>query len=476
MVNKRTFYLAIFTFLIVSGSFFVPNFKLNTSSLSISFSLSTNYIYAETVDEREARLRAELAQTEKEIKANEAILSTTKQQSASLARDITILNAQIKLAQLNIKAKNIAIEQLGKDITAKTKHIGTLEDRLERGKDSVAQIMRKSYQLGSYSLAEIMLEDDSIAEFFANLDEYEQVQKSMYDLFADIRDTKDTVEVERTDLGKKKNKETDARVVIEEQKKIVEKKGKEKAVLLADTKGQEAAYETLLAVKRKKAGEIRAALFSLRDTDAIPFAKAFEYATLVSQKTGVRPAYILAILTQESALGKNVGSCYLSDPTTGAGISAKSGTTFANVMAPGGTYSKRNDVAYFVNITKELGKDPYKTLVSCPIPSAGGWGGAMGPAQFIPSTWMMFRDKVAKALGVNSADPWRPADAFMASGIYLSELGAGTGGYTAEWNAACRYYSGRACKVGDVNSSYGTQVLQKAYNIQENMINLIQGV
>jgi hypothetical protein len=45
-----------------------------------------------------------------------------------------------------------------------------------------------------------------------------------------------------------------------------------------------------------------------------------QFATEASQKTGVRPAFLLGILTQESNLGKNVGSCYLKDPSTGAGI------------------------------------------------------------------------------------------------------------------------------------------------------------
>ena len=46
----------------------------------------------------------------------------------------------------------------------------------------------------------------------------------------------------------------------------------------------------------------------------------------VSAKTTIDPAFLLAIITQESKLGANVGQCYLSDPDTGAGVGKNTGT------------------------------------------------------------------------------------------------------------------------------------------------------
>src|SRR3990172_12379479 len=98
----------------------------------------------------------------------------------------------------------------------------------------------------------------------------------------------------------------------------------------------------------------------------------------------------------------------------------------------------------------------------------------MGPAQFIPSTWAIFASKIADAVGKSIADPWDPYDAFMASSMYLRDLGANVGGYTAEHNAACRYYSGKSCSASSWASSYGDQVLVKAKTIQDN-IDFLQG-
>ena len=217
----------------------------------------------------------------------------------------------------------------------------------------------------------------------------------------------------------------------------------------------------MAAQKASQAAKIRAALFPLAGGQKIPFGQALQYAQVASAKTGVRPAFLLAILTNESALGANVGQCYISNTSTGDGINVKTGNFSPSVMKP------TRDIQPFLDITKALGFDPYKTVVSCQQPSVGGWGGAMGPAQFISSTWVLFTDRLRGALGISDEpNPWNPAHAFMASALYLDDLGAGNGGYSAERNAACRYYSGSSCSKSRTIASYGDNAISQANKIQ----------
>ena len=105
----------------------------------------------------------------------------------------------------------------------------------------------------------------------------------------------------------------------------------------------------------------------------------------------------------------------------------------------------------------------------------------MGPAQFIPSTWELFKERVSAATGSGVANPWKPLDAFMASAMYLSDLGgASTNAVstTAQKNAACRYYSGQACGRVSGSTSYGNNILFMAYsgsNSIQNQIELTRG-
>jgi len=114
------------------------------------------------------------------------------------------------------------------------------------------------------------------------------------------------------------------------------------------------------------------------------------------------------------------------------------------------------------------------TPVSCPLgkvfTSSRGYGGAMGPSQFIPSTWILYEKRLEERLDVPFANPWDAKHAIMATALYMQDLGAAGGTYTAERNAACRYYSGRACdNKKPTNFTYGDSVIKKADGFQTNI-------
>lgn len=423
----------------------------------------------ESPAEREARLRSELAEVEREIAEQQAILSGKQKESASLERDIAILNAKIKEAQLKIKAKNLSISQLTKDIGVKTATIAELERKIVRGKESLASMIRRTNELDEVSVIELLLSGQDMSDAFADADDFETIERAMQSLFEEIRDNKSEAESERTVLDKRKAQETDAKVAIEAEKRVIEKAEKEKNLLLSINKAQQKSYQQILALRQKRAAEIRSMLFALRDIAPIKFEEAVAYANLAYQKTGVRPAFLLAILKQETNLGANQGSCYLRDTSTGAGVIIKSGSPVTRVMKP------ERDVGPFLEIMDDLAMSYSTTPVSCP--QSEGWGGAMGPSQFIPSTWKGIAGAVAKMVGRPRANPWNPEDAFMASAIFLRDLGAAQGGYSAERNAACRYYSGRACDTRrPINYTYGNSVMAKAEDIQENYLDVLQGI
>ena len=132
------------------------------------------------------------------------------------------------------------------------------------------------------------------------------------------------------------------------------------------------------------------------------------------------------------------------------------------------------DTEPFEEITRAVGLNWATTPVSCPLgkiySASRGYGGAMGPSQFIPSTWQIFVPRLITALGVSQPNPWNPKHAIVATALYLKDLGAAAGTYSAERNAACRYYSGRACDTrSPTNYTYGNAVIAKAEQFQENI-------
>ncbi len=409
-----------------------------------------------------ARLEAEYAQLQKEIAEQQKIVDETRAKKNTLQGDVSALNAQIAKAQAEIDAKNNQIKQLGSQISTKTKVITQLSDRLDRNKESLAAMLQQERELDEYSLVEIALGAEDLSSFFADVDSFISIKQEMSLLFSDIQTTKSQTEEERAALAKTQDAVTDAKYVVEVKKGQVAQDKTQKQVLLSIAANQEAEYQKVLAANQAKAAAIRAALFPLRDSGPIEFGDAVTYAKAASAKTGVRPALILAVLSQESALGTNIGNCYVTNsPAQGDGVGKNTGTPFSGVMHP------TRDVPVFLAITEALGKDFKTTPVSCPQP--GGYGGAMGPTQFIPSTWKLFEPRLKASLGVAATNPWNAEHAIMATGLYLGDWSAASGGYTAERNAACAYFSGRACPASGWITSYGDQVMAKATKFQQDI-------
>jgi len=126
------------------------------------------------------------------------------------------------------------------------------------------------------------------------------------------------------------------------------------------------------------------------------------------------------------------------------------------------------DTVPYLDITRRLGLDPDLMPLSCP--PGYGYGGAMGPAQFIPSTWVLYEDRIGKLTGNTPPNPWNPEDAFMASALLLSDNGADRGTRAAERLAALRYFAGWANAENPAYAFYGDGVLGLA-DKNQNLIN-----
>ncbi len=410
---------------------------------------------ATSVEER-AALQAQLDQIEKDIANNQGTLSTLQQQRTTLERDIAILDNKIRIAQLQIKQSDVTLTQLKGNISEKKQSIAQVDAKVARSEASLAQLLRRTREIDDLSLVQMAL-GSSLDNFFQDIDDFQSIQRALGESFTEMAILRADLAGRKAALEDKQNETEKVRQVQVLAKKAVQDDEKEKQSILSATKGQEKTYQQIIADKKKQAAAIRAALFGLRDTGAIPFGTAYDYAKKASNDTGVRPALILAILTQESNLGENTGSCYVRDLTTGSGVGKNTGKAFAKVMkAP-------RDTQPFVTITEALGMDWTTTQVSCP--QSIGYGGAMGPSQFIPSTWMLYKARLSQLTGVDFPDPWNAQTAILATGLLMKDNGAAGGTRTAERRAALKYFAGSNWN-SRANAFYGDSVMELVDKIQ----------
>jgi len=330
------------------------------------------------------------------------------------------------------------------------------------------QLIRKEREIDNKSIVSLILSQDSISDAYGDIDAFASIKKGIQDSVDEIRGVRVLTQTERKNLEEKRNQETDTKYELESAKAKVEISEAEKKTLLGISKNKELEYQKVLAEKAKRRTEILAAIFNLvGGSTKINFETAIIYAKEAQKLFGIDPAFLLAILTQETNLGSNVGQCYLTNVKTGAGVGMNTGKVFPNVMKPMGLPGRKGDIDDFFTITTALGRDPFKTRVSCPIAGVAGYGGAMGPAQFIPSTWGGYKSRLKSLLG-HDADPWNPKDAFMASAMLLTDKGAIGNIPSLQHIAACKYYG-----TGGSTCSYSNSVMKFKIGIQNN-IDLLQ--
>jgi membrane-bound lytic murein transglycosylase B len=446
----------VIIFVLVGWVFFFP-----TNSKRILAAIDCVNLNPNASEADREYCKNELAQIEAQLAELLKKQAAQQKQTGTLKGDVDYLNAQINALKAKIKARSLAIAQLKISINEKTSKIGTLQEKIEKEHQSLAQLLRNTNEFDNENIIYLVLSEGTISDFYGDLESYASIKKAVKESVEEITGVKIETEQQKKDLEAKHDAEMDAKAELESAQKQVAQSEAEKQRLLAISKQKETEYKKLAAEQKAKADKIRSALFSLAGiSQKIEFGTALEYAEEVQRKTGVDPAFLLAILTQESNLGANVGQCYLTNidgPQAGYGVSVETGKVWPNLMKP------TRDLQPFLDITSKLQFNPFKTQVSCPTAGVQGYGGAMGPAQFIPSTWQLFAGRLQNILG-HFANPWNPKDSFMASAMYLADLGAIGNSYSAQIKAACRYYGS-----GGVSCTYGKSVMGLKAKIQSDI-------
>lgn len=426
---------------------------------------------AETDAERRARLERELQNVERQILTQQRLVEDKQLERQSLERDINLIEGQITKAQLGIQARAIAIEQLSDQIGEKEVVLEILSDRMRRQEQSLAGLIRKSAAVDDFSLVEVMLSRQSFSEFFSDYARYQDIKASLNESLQVLHGIRRDTEEQKNQLATKQETEAEMKRIQEMQKSEIEKKEAEKERILRITKGEEAEYQRVLQSQQQTAAELRNALFELLGGGGgISLPQAIDLAEYAERQTGVDAALILAILEQETNLGSNLGSCAYNDIRGDR-----------PVMHPD------RDQPVFLAIAGILGFDARSRQVSCPIVVGGqrsGWGGAMGPSQFIPSTWAIYggivnngsgwvyseaNDAIRRINGNNTpANPFSNRDAFLATALLLRDNGA-NGTYAGDRLAALRYYAGWGGASNPANAFYGDGVMNRKAKFEGQM-------
>ena len=415
------------------------------------------FTYGSVQDEIDTRNK-QIEEIQKRIDEYEKQIEGAQSQSQTLQNQINNLNAKINQVQLEIKSLSISINKTSLEIDTTETKIREAEDKINKHKNALGQYIKIINENDQRSLTEILLKNQNLSDFFNDLNSIQTTQDNLKTAIDDIKQLKGELEKHQSNLEEKQTELEQAKRLQEIEKRSIDSTKATQAKLLKDTKGQESKYQELVKKSQKDIEAIKNQIGYLIQ-NGVSAEEAVKYGQLAAIGAGIRPAFLLAELEQESALGGNVGKCYIVDRISGATRRITNGQIYNKGIHP------TRDLPLFLKITEELGRDPFQTPISC----GSSWGGAMGPAQFISSTWIGYREEVTRLTGHNPANPWSIEDAFVAAASKLARDGADSKTRAGEIAASKRYYCGNATSTKSGCINYANSVQRLAKEIETNL-------
>lgn len=387
-------------------------------------------------DQRE-ELARQLEALEREAAALDQSIQETQSQAKTLQQQIRVFDAEIKRRELEITRLALAIKKAELDIRAKAAGIGDLTARIAKNRETLGKNVAELYAYDQESMLVVLTKNETLSDFFSAFDSIRNLQGEINALVADLRTNRSRLEEEKAAVENFREEQLSLRSLAEVERRAVSAKKAEKDRLLRITKGKEATYQQILAEKKKDIQTLRTQLFYLERT-GVKAEDALKFADLAAGRTGIRTAFLLALLEVET--GRQFENGVITAGTY-QGTGNWKTDMYDCYVNLGRRSAAENQKSAFFKITAALGLDPDQVPVS--RKPSYGCGGAMGPAQFIPTTWLLFAERVAGLTGHRPPNPWSIEDAFTASATFLADSGATSKTKTGEIAAARTYISGR---------------------------------
>lgn len=449
-INNNYWFFVLLIIVLILELLFINYNKVVFSAIDSS---TTNNSSEEDAQKLKDKLKKQIQEIEKQIENYESLIEEKQNEKKSLKNEIYILEKKLNKQQLEIRESSLTLKYINEQIQDTLNKIEDLERKLKIEKSSLAEYLKLFYKYKERPILFLVLQGN-LSDFFNDLYALETIQKGIQNSFAVINELKNQLNSERNDLENQKDDVSALLFIQKIQRDNLSETKKNKNELLKQTQGQEKLYKEYLKKIQKTAAEIRKQLYILEGWGiSLNFEEAYKKAKKITDQINIRPAFLLALLKVESNWGQNVGR-----------------GTWKQDMKP-------NQHEAFLKITSKLGLNPDDVPVSrrqvCPGGKICGWGGALGPAQFLPTTWLSYEEKIAKITGHNPPSPWDIDDAFAAAAIKLAEAGATRQTYQNEWKAAMIYFAGSRWN-SPIYRFYGNSVLALAKKIQQDINIMMQ--
>ncbi len=428
------------------------------------FAASNIFVYpalADTDEEKRAALQKSLDQLEQEAQQLDTVVAQTQKEAQSLASAKKTLDTEVKRREIEIRKLSISMNKTSIEISQKKSGISGLSKKIDTSRLGLSASISLLNSYDEENPLIILLKHTNISSFFRSVDALGKVQMNIETSLKNFRDDRAALQNEKQDLEDSEKEQEDLKALQEVERRALAQKQQEKTELLRLTKGKEAVFQQLLQSKKKDISALKTQLFYLEKT-GVTAETALRDADLAAKRSGIRTAFLLALLEVET--GKQFEDGVISVGTN-LGTGNWQRDLYQCYINIGKRGSAEAEKGAYLQITSSLGLNPDSMPVS--RKPNYGCGGAMGPAQFLPTTWLRFSDDVAQLTGHNPPNPWNPEDAFQAAAVFLAKAGAASQTASGELAAAKTYISGNPSCTKSICKYYSNRILALSQEIDK---------
>ena len=219
------------------------------------FLFSIGPVRAEDINQQILDLRAQIDALTKQAAEYQGTITQKQKEAATLNSQIVILNNQILKLQTQISITGKQIDSTNLQITQINEQIYNDQQSINQKEGAMGEIVAYLYQQDRMGLLATLLKYQTLSGFTGQVQQAQDLNTKLTQLLADLKTEKSNLEASNEELNQKKaDLATLNQQQINQQNSVSQTK-KNKDLLLAQTKGEEAKYQQLLNINEEQQTE-----------------------------------------------------------------------------------------------------------------------------------------------------------------------------------------------------------------------------
>jgi len=188
-----------------------------------------------------------------------------KSKSATFKNQLGLLDNQLVKIELDVRTAQLQIDKTKLEIDAMDYKINQNEKEMDALKSNLIEYIKLLNKSDQKSYLEILILNDSFAEFFNQISYLEGIQADIQQTVERLKLLKETVEVQKADKERQKTELEKSKDQLQAVKNKLQDDQNAKEVLLVETRSSEIQFQNLLLESKQQANEIDSEILKLQD-------------------------------------------------------------------------------------------------------------------------------------------------------------------------------------------------------------------